>query len=154
MQIYPIGSIHQKDKLFSLQIDAPYQKALTNINGFSHLQILWWGHLSDSPALRTQLVAEKPYVKSPDTLGVFATRSQFRPNPILLTIISVAEVDVENGVIYTPYIDAEDGSKILDIKPYHWIDVVQNSTVPEWCQHWPKSYEASAHFDWQKEFNF
>jgi len=103
---------------------------------------------------RKQLVAEKPYQNSPQELGVFATRSQFRPNPILITTIYVENIDFDEGIIYTPYIDAEKDTPILDIKPYHLYERVENCKVPEWCSHWPISYENSASFDWENEFNF
>ena len=67
--------------------------------------------------------------------------------------MAVLHIDYERGVIHIPYIDAEDGTPILDIKPYHpCSDRVRDVTVPEWCGHWPKWYEDSASFDWAAEF--
>jgi hypothetical protein len=44
---------------------------------------------------------------------------------------------------------------VLDLKPYTpSIDRVESPSVPEWCDHWPKSYEESGGFDWEAEFNF
>lgn len=154
IQTKSIGIIKAVKGQFSIRVDQKYRSGLTNIDGFSHLQIVWWGSLFDQAEHRRQLINDKPYKNGPAKLGVFATRSQFRPNPILITTIYVENIDVENGIIVTPYIDAEDGTPLLDIKPYHQYEKVVNCEVPTWCSHWPKSYEDSAEFSWDEEFNF
>jgi tRNA (adenine37-N6)-methyltransferase len=153
-QIKPIGVVQSTNHGFSIQLDKEYLPALTNIEGFSHLQIVWWGNLYDSPEQRAYLTSDKPYKKGPDKIGTFATRSPVRPNPILLTNVAVQRIDYENGIIYTSYIDAEHGTPVLDIKPYHLSERIKDCKVPQWCQHWPKWYEDSATFKWQNEFNF
>lgn len=49
--------------------------------------------------------------------GVFATRSQYRPNPIAATVADI--VSVEDNIIYVTGLDAQDGSPVLDIKPHN-----------------------------------
>jgi tRNA (Thr-GGU) A37 N-methylase len=154
MQLKQIGVTSFDKGRFFIEVDEKYRPGLTNIEGFSHLQVVWWGHLSDSNEKRNVLVNEKPYKKGPDKLGVFATRSEFRPNPVLITSISVQEIDFDNGRIYTPYIDAEEGTPVLDIKPYHLSERIKECRVPEWCKHWPEWYEDAGSFDWGSEFNF
>ncbi len=154
IQVKSIGTIQAERGIFSILIHEDYRSGLTNINGFSHLQIVWWGNLFDKVEHRKMLINKKPYKNSPAKLGVFATRSQFRPNPILITTIYVDRIDLEKGIIYTPYIDAENGTPLLDIKPYHKYQNVVNCEVPTWCSHWPDSYEESAKFNWEGEFNF
>jgi tRNA (adenine37-N6)-methyltransferase len=153
-QIRPIGSVNAKKGIYSIQLEKEYLPALTAIDGFSHLQIIWWGNLYDNAEFRANLISKKPYKKGPDLTGVFATRSPVRPNPILITSIYVQQIDHEKGIIYTPYMDAEDGTPVLDIKPYHLMERIKECNVPEWCKHWPKWYEESAKFNWQNEFNF
>ncbi|MEJ2544902.1 MAG: TrmO family methyltransferase, partial [Calditrichaceae bacterium] len=114
----------------------------------------WWGHLYATPESRAVLVGEKPYKNGPDKIGIFATRSPVRPNPVLISNIYVQKIDYEKGVIETPYIDAEDGTPVIDIKPYHKSERVKDCTVPDWCKHWPEWDEDTATFDWEKEFNF
>jgi tRNA (Thr-GGU) A37 N-methylase len=88
-------------------------------------------------------------------MGIFATRSPVRPNPIALTAVQAIEIDYEKGVIHIAWIDANDGSPVLDIKPYTpSLDRIEAPGVPEWCSHWPKSVEESGHFDWENEFIF
>ena len=87
-------------------------------------------------------------------MGIFATRSPVRPNPIALTV-EIIDIDSENGRIHIAYIDANDGSPLLDLKPYTpSLDRVERPEVPGWCGHWPKSLEESADFAWENEFNF
>ncbi len=115
--------------------------------------MLWCSHYLDSAEHRNILVAEKLYKNAPDTLGIFATRSPLRPNPICVSVTQVIRVDQENGEIVIPWIDAEDSTPILDIKPYHpSSDRIRDISVPAWCSHWPKYYEESGEFDWAAEF--
>jgi tRNA (Thr-GGU) A37 N-methylase len=75
-----------------------------------------------------------------------------RPNPIAVSIAAVQSIDEDAGVIRIPYINAEDGTPILDIKPYHpSVDRLGAVSVPAWCRHWPPWYEDSASFDWGAE---
>ena len=154
IKINPIGFVRAKNGTFSIELEQKYIPALKNLDGFSHLQILWWGHLFADTEHREILTADKPYKKGPDKIGIFATRSQMRPNPVLITNIYVHKIDYENGILYTPFIDAEDGTPIIDIKPYHKSERVKQCSVPDWCGHWPEWDEDSAEFDWQNEFNF
>lgn len=153
-QITAIGSIRVGEKKFSVQLDPEYIPGLTNLEGFSHLQILWWAHLTDSAQDRDRLMVEKLFKKGPDRLGIFATRAPGRPNPIMSSTIQVTEIDFEQGIIQTPFIDADDGSPVLDIKPYFPMERVQDPGVPAWCRHWPAWQEETATFDWMDEINF
>lgn len=150
-----IGEICSAEDGFAITISPEYKEGLTGLEGFSWVSIVWWAHQLDGPEYRKMVTTNKPYKKGPDTLGLFATRSPIRPNPIAVTPIYVLKIDMEAGVIYTPYIDAEVGTPVLDIKPYHGCtDVVSTISVPEWCAGWPKSIEESAHFNWDEVFNF
>jgi tRNA (adenine37-N6)-methyltransferase len=154
IDIKPIGFIRSKSGTFHIELNNEFKPALINLDGFSHLQVIWWGHLYATPESRAVLVGEKPYKNGPDKIGIFATRSPVRPNPVLISNIYVQKIDYEKGVIETPYIDAEDGTPVIDIKPYHKSERVKDCTVPDWCKHWPEWDEDTATFDWEKEFNF
>lgn len=150
-----IGTIKQEKGQFSIALDETYRGGLTALEGFQFLQILWWADQVDQEELRNMVLLDKPYTKGPEKIGVFATRSPVRPNPLALSIIGVMELRAEEGIITTPYIDAEPGTPVLDIKPYHpSTERVKDVGVPSWCRHWPQWYEDSAHFDWEAEFNF
>ena len=106
----------------------------------------------DNEEMRQYMVAPKPYKKGPEEVGLFATRSPVRPNPLGMTTVPVLDIDRKNGLVKIAFIDAENGTPIVDIKPYHGIDRVRDVHVPEWCSHWPEWYEDSAEFDWAEEF--
>jgi tRNA-Thr(GGU) m(6)t(6)A37 methyltransferase TsaA len=149
--IQPIGLVQSTNHAFVIQLKQEFAPALTNIVGFSHLQIVWWAHLTDSDQNRKQLILDKLFKNGPDKMGVFATRSPVRPNPILISTIKVQKIDVAEGTIYTPFIDAEDGTPVLDIKPYFAMERVQACEVPFWCQDWPQWFEDTIDFNWRDE---
>jgi tRNA-Thr(GGU) m(6)t(6)A37 methyltransferase TsaA len=154
IQLDSIGSIKCEEERFYLSIKKKYRKALKGIEGFSHINIIWWGNQSDSPAERDTVTARKPYKKGPDTVGIFATRSETRPNPVLLTTAAVIGVDREKGMVELGWIDAAGGSPVIDVKPYQpCSDRVKDSKVPDWCSDWPTWLEDSAAFDWESVFN-
>ncbi len=152
--INPIGSVVVEKDTYCILIDEEYRPGLKHIEGFTHLQVIWWGNLFDQPEHRKRLIINKPYKKGPDKIGVFATHSPTRPNPVLITTIFVLEIHQEKGLIYTPYIDAEQDSPVLDIKPYHLSERVRECAVPTWCKQWPEWYEDSGAFNWHNEFNY
>ena len=76
---------------------------------------------------------DQSYKCGPESIGVLATRSPVRPNPIVIPIVKVGDLNFDNSAIKVEYIDAEDNSPILDIKPYYPnSDKVKNPTVPDW----------------------
>ncbi len=150
-----IGKIFVDDEGMRLVLDKEYIPALTNLEDFSYINVLWWFDKCDNPNSRSKLVEKSPYKNSPELLGTFATRSPERPNPIAISCSYVTYIDYQNGVIGLAYIDAENGTPVLDIKPYTpSLDRVENPSVPEWCSNWPKTVEESGEFDWSAVFNF
>jgi len=155
MKLKAIGKVEPAEDGFAIKLNEEYRDALMGLTGFSHLHILWWADQVDSPQDRAVTVIDKPYKQGPDKLGIYATRSPIRPNPIADTVVYVTRIDHENGVIYTPYIDAEPDTPVLDIKIYlPCCDIVKNYSVPAWAEVFPDSLEDSAEFDWESVFNF
>ncbi len=146
-----IGHIRTGEEGFYLEIAPEYRPALNGLDGFGHINVLWWFHLYAE--YREVLECDRPYKHAPDKMGIFATRAPVRPNPIALTTVAVTRIDHAQGRVYIPYIDAEDGSPILDIKPYHPCeDRVRDVKLPAWCAHWPQWVEDGEDFDWAAEF--
>jgi tRNA-Thr(GGU) m(6)t(6)A37 methyltransferase TsaA len=154
-KLKPIGKvIFEEERTPSVQLKKEYQPAMKGLDGYSHVLIVWWLDRLATPELRQILTLDKPYTKGPDELGIFATRSPIRPNPIAVTVAKVVEIDEYKGKLFLAQIDAAADSPVLDIKPYYPnSDKVEHSKVPEWCRHWPQSVEESADFDWAKEFS-
>ena len=150
-EVKPIGYVRASEAGFRLEIAPEYRAALQGAENFGHLVVLWWCHLYDE--YREVLEVPRPYTHGPESLGIFATRAPVRPNPIAITHVAVLEINHAQGIIHIPYIDAEDGTPILDIKPYHPSeDRIRDVVRPAWCAHWPAWYEDSADFDWEAEF--
>jgi len=150
-----IGYIKAEKGRFYVSIKEDYKEALKGLEGFSHINLIWWGNHSETSEKRAILTVKKPYKKGPDVLGIFSTRSEIRPNPVLVSISAVMNIDHSKGIIKLPWIDAENGSPVLDIKPYlPCSDRVKDVSVPDWCAGWPKWSEDSATFDWEAVFNF
>src|ERR1039458_4760108 len=93
-----------------LEIRAELEAGLTDIEGFSHLFVIW----AFDRAEGFQLVGTPPTDDRPH--GVFATRSPRRPNPIGLTVVEL--LGREGPPLRVRGIDMLDGTPILDIKPY------------------------------------
>ncbi|MER0279496.1 SAM-dependent methyltransferase [Clostridioides difficile] len=155
ISVNPIGKIRVQGEEIFIELDKKYIPALKELDDFAHLNVLWWADGFDNTELRNILETPKPYKNAPDIMGIFATRSPIRPNPIALTTVQIINIDHENGIIKIPYIDANDNSPVIDLKPYTpSVDRIENPSVPKWCNHWPKSVEKSGEFDWKNEFEF
>lgn len=71
--------------------------------------------------------------------GVFATRAEYRPNPIAMTTCKILEVKEGEGIVRIGDIDAFDGTEVVDLKAYFPVcDRVQEYSVPEWISDWPE----------------
>lgn len=97
------------------------QEALRGIEGFSHLWLIWGFDQGERLKEKGERSEWSPTVRPPrlggnTRMGVFATRSPFRPNPIGLS--SVRLVRIEKGELIVSGADVMDGTPIYDIKPY------------------------------------
>lgn len=154
LNLEKIGVISIENGSVKLILEHKYTPALSGLKGFSHIQVLWWFSSCDNPVDRSRTTENYPYKNGPDLLGTFATRSPCRPNPIALDCSQVVFIDHEKGIIGLTWLDAFDGSPLLDIKPYTpAIDRVETPEVPHWCSHWPRSYEESGNYDWTNAFS-
>ena len=103
-----LGAKHGADGV--LKILPEFEAGLSDIEGFSHLIVIWEFDRSQG----FELTATPP--SDNRTHGVFATRSPLRPNPIALTTVELVTRDGAN--LYVRGVDMLDGTPILDIKPY------------------------------------
>jgi tRNA (adenine37-N6)-methyltransferase len=103
-----LGAKHEADGI--LKILPQFEVGLTDIEGFSHLIVLWEFDRSQG----FQLLGTPPSDNRPH--GVFATRSPYRPNPIGMTTVELLRREGAN--LHVRGVDMLDGTPILDIKPY------------------------------------
>jgi|SRR6516225_3980176 tRNA-Thr(GGU) m(6)t(6)A37 methyltransferase TsaA len=103
-----LGAKHEAEG--ELEILPEFEVGLRDIEGFSHLYVIWCFHRADG----FELVGRPPC--DDRTHGVFATRSPFRPNPIALTVVELLGRD--GNKLRVRGVDMLDGTPILDIKPY------------------------------------
>ncbi|TIH17050.1 hypothetical protein D0S45_07755 [Marinifilum sp. JC120] len=137
----PIGQVQVKEGEASIHVFEEFRSGLEKMDRFSHFIALWWASEQDSPDRRAVLQTPLPYADNLSA-GVFACRSEFRPNPIGVTVCQCLDLDIEKGIIRVPYIDAFDGTPLLDLKPYFPVcERVKETRVPEWVEGWPEWYE-------------
>jgi tRNA-Thr(GGU) m(6)t(6)A37 methyltransferase TsaA len=124
LELKPIGIIHspykntgeapyqgyKSEEISQIEIFKEFEEGLKDIEGFSHIIVIYWFHKSQGYHL---------LVKTPwdDSLhGLFATRSPHRPCPLGLTVVEL--VAREKNILKVKGLDAIDGTPLLDIKPY------------------------------------
>lgn len=103
-----LGVRHDEEGV--LEILPEFEAGLADVEGFSHLFVIWAFDRSEG----YELFGKSPTDDRPH--GVFATRSPRRPNPIALTVVELLGRD--GGKLHVRGVDMLDGTPILDIKPY------------------------------------
>jgi tRNA-Thr(GGU) m(6)t(6)A37 methyltransferase TsaA len=106
----PIQPLYAGDCLGRAELRPEFADGLADIEGFSHLYLLYWLHLAPPARLIV-----KPFLQDAEH-GVFATRAPGRPNPIGLSLVRL--VRREGRVLHLAGVDMLDGTPLLDIKPY------------------------------------
>jgi tRNA-Thr(GGU) m(6)t(6)A37 methyltransferase TsaA len=106
----PIQSVAARDIEGVVEVFPEYAEGLRDIEGFSHLILIYHFHLSNKPSLIV-----KPYLDD-ETRGIFATRAPARPNPIGVSVVRLVRVDGTR--LHVTGVDILDGTPVLDIKPY------------------------------------
>jgi tRNA (adenine37-N6)-methyltransferase len=91
IKISAIGEITHSEDGFAICIRRQYRDGLIALEGFSHIYIIWWANKFEESMHRKTTLIEMPYKKGPDKIGVFATRSPVRPNPIAINL-SIVEL--------------------------------------------------------------
>ncbi len=106
----PIQSIAGKEIEGTVEVFKDYCKGLEDLEGFSHIMLLYHFHRSKGFSLTVT-----PYMDNRKR-GVFSTRAPHRPNPIGLSIVQL--VKIEGNILHIKNLDMIDGTPLLDIKPY------------------------------------
>ncbi len=121
--------IKDKSRISQIVINKELVQALEGISEFSHLFVIFF--MSHVPEDKRIILKVHPRGRMDmPLLGVFATRTNMRPNPIGLTLVELLKV--ENNTLTVRGLDAFNGTAILDIKPYDSWDTVEKTRVPGW----------------------
>lgn len=107
MPIQPKGAV---DTIGTLVIHEAYKEGLQDLDGFSHVYILYHFH----KATRSELVVT-PFMDT-EIRGVFATRSPLRPSHIGMSVTQI--ISIKDNIVTLQGIDVLNGTPLLDIKPY------------------------------------
>ena len=144
---YTMGGVAQEGTIV-LRRDFPYKEALRDLEGFSHLWIIWHAHLNHG----WKAMVTPPRGPKGKRFGLFATRAPHRPNQIGLSALEIAHVDVQRGRVVVKGLDILDGTPVLDLKPYvpycdafpraraGWIDELDGgggAVQPDRLDYWP-----------------
>jgi tRNA-Thr(GGU) m(6)t(6)A37 methyltransferase TsaA len=121
--------VRDKSLISQIVFSEEWAEALEGINGFSHLFVIFWLHKIGEKEKKTMKVHPRGRQDMP-LLGVFATRTPCRPNPIGLTRVKL--LGVEGNVVTVQGLDAFDGTPVLDIKPFDFWDTTEEATVADW----------------------
>jgi len=138
MNLKPIGYVKRASKqedvkdrslVSKIVVRKGLTKALEGIEGFSHIFVVFYMH--EIPKEETKILKVHPRGRTDlPLLGVFATRTAFRPNPIGLTLVELLER--RENVLVVRGLDALDGTPVLDVKPFNSRDMVVDARVPGW----------------------
>jgi len=138
IKVKPIGHVKRSSKqedvrdkslISEIVLRKGLTKALDGIEGFSHMFVVFYMHQVRKEAMKMLKVHPRGRTDLP-LLGVFATRTAFRPNPIGLTLVELLKR--EENVLIVRGLDAFDDTPVLDIKPYDHQDMATDVRVPKW----------------------
>ncbi|MBX2858217.1 MAG: tRNA (N6-threonylcarbamoyladenosine(37)-N6)-methyltransferase TrmO [Cellvibrionaceae bacterium] len=112
-----------------VELIPPYNvsEALSDLQGISHIWLVFAFHLNRSPKWKPRVRA--PRLGGNKSLAVFASRSPYRPNPIGLSVVELLAVEASR--LWVSGVDIVDGTPILDIKPYvPYTDAITGASNP------------------------
>ncbi|WP_297466445.1 tRNA (N6-threonylcarbamoyladenosine(37)-N6)-methyltransferase TrmO [Thermococcus sp.] len=116
LKILPVGHVRKNEELQETYIEIlpEFREAVDGLRNGDWIKLVLWFHESDTP-VRRRVLKVHPYgnPKNPLT-GVFATRSPYRPNPIALYTVRIHRI--EGNRLYIDWVDAMDGTPVVDIK--------------------------------------
>ncbi len=109
-QDVPIQSVAAEGIMGSVEVAAEYAEGLRDVEGFSHLILVYHCHLAQKYSLLV-----KPFLDE-RLHGVFSTRAPSRPNPVGVSVVRLTKK--EKNILHIQDVDIVDGTPLLDIKPF------------------------------------
>lgn len=127
----PVGIVRKSDEKIWIDIYEEYMPALLGLEGFSHVNVMYWFHHNDTTKKRKTLQVHPRGDPNNPLTGVFATHSPLRPNLIALTLCRI--IAIHGNQIEIEDIDADEGSPVIDIKCYIPSSVSASDVrLPDW----------------------
>lgn len=137
LKLQPIGHVitdasqeelRHQSAVSKIIVDGKFVRALEGLEDFSHIYVLFWLHnrSRSSGALKVHPRGRPDIAK----VGIFATRSPHRPNPIGLTLVRL--LGKRGRVLTVKGLDAYNGTPVFDLKPHDRWDSVSRLRVPQW----------------------
>ena len=123
------GHVKKRQHISEIVLRPDLTPALNGLDEFSHIFVIYWLH-EVSAQQRCILKVHPRGRRELPLLGVFATRTSLRPNPIGLTITEL--MGIERNVVTVRGLDAYDGTPVLDLKPVDCWDTDLKLQVPNW----------------------
>jgi tRNA-Thr(GGU) m(6)t(6)A37 methyltransferase TsaA len=141
LTLRPIGRVIQgpacppepgwEERQAVIDIDAAWAEALEGLEEFSHIWIVWWLDRYDAPPSALRVHPERR--EEIPLVGLLATRSPHRPNPLAMTAVQL--LGREGTRLRVRGLDACQGTPVLDIKPYlRRGDLIPEATMPPWLE--------------------
>lgn len=144
IELKPIGfvktsaseeQIEHRQAISEIIVSEDLSEALVGIEDFSHVFVIFWMHGIRELAEPSLKAHPQGRIDLP-LVGVFATRTPYRPNPIGLTVVELLER--RGNVLKVKGLDALDGTPVLDIKPFDPLDTAKKMRLPAW---WKKLHK-------------
>ena len=126
MPVQPKGA---KDIYATIEFKKEYQEGLKDLNGFSHVYLIYYFHKVKEPKLSVIPFNDKTHTSR----GVFSTRTPMHPNSLGLSVVEL--VKVERNIVTIKGVDILNDTPLLDIKPYiENFDKVEGKTKSGWMK--------------------
>ncbi len=147
IKLKPIGIVHVRysdEEIKSslkgvegiVEIFPEYEEGLKGIDGFSHIILIAYLHKVPEEHRKTLIIRFRRFLrfgfklKELPMVGVFASDSPVRPNPIALTIVEL--IKRKGRILYVKGLDLFDKTPIIDVKPYTPSRIIENIRLPKW----------------------
>jgi tRNA-Thr(GGU) m(6)t(6)A37 methyltransferase TsaA len=126
----PAADFAWDDIVSDITLDDSLKEGLDGLEEYSHVIVIYWLHKSVEPE-RMALKVHPRRKTDKEPVGLFASRSPFRPNPLAMKVVQLLER--RGNVLSVRGLDAIDGTPVLDIKPFiPGYDSPAGSTAPKW----------------------
>ena len=131
---WPPGDERWEEQVAEIELDHAWAEALDGLDGFSHIWVVWWPDRVPAGETPGILHVHPEGREEMPEVGLFATRSPRRPNPVAITAVRLLEL--QGNYLHVLGLDACVGSPILDLKPYlRRGDLIPDATAPAWLDH-------------------